>query len=40
MLRVPSVAPTIGLASNHVDSWGWIVMGPVVVVMVYLLLGL
>ena len=33
-------AGTITLASNHVDSWGWIVMAPVVVFMLYLLLGL
>ena len=32
-------AGTIGLASNHIDTWGWIVIAPVVVVMLYLLLG-
>jgi hypothetical protein len=32
-------AGTIGLANNHIDSWGWIVMLPVSVVMLYLLLG-
>ena len=30
---------TIMLASNHVDSWGWVVMAPVCVFMLYLLLG-
>jgi hypothetical protein len=30
---------TIALANNHIDSWGWIVMLPVSVVMLYLLLG-
>ena len=32
-------AGTITLASNHMDSWGWIVMAPVVVFMLYLLIG-
>jgi hypothetical protein len=32
-------AGTIALANNHIDSWGWIVMLPVSVVMLYLLLG-
>jgi hypothetical protein len=32
-------AGTITLAANHFDSWGWIVMLPVVVAMLYLLLG-
>ena len=32
-------AGTITLASNHMDSWGWIVMAPVVVFMLYLLVG-
>ena len=34
------VAGTITLALNHMDSWGWIVMAPVAVFMLYLLLGL
>jgi hypothetical protein len=33
-------AGTIALANNHINSWGWIIMAPVVVVMLYLLLGL
>jgi hypothetical protein len=33
-------AGTITLASNHTDSWGWIVMAPVVLFMLYMLLGL
>ena len=32
-------AGPIGPANNHIDSWGWIVMLPVSVVMLYLLLG-
>lgn len=32
-------AGTIGLAANHIDTWGWIVMAPVIVVVLYLLLG-
>ena len=32
-------AGTIALANNHFDTWGWIVMAPVVVVMLYLLVG-
>ena len=32
-------AGTIALASDHIDTSGWIVMAPVVVVMLYLLLG-
>jgi len=31
---------TITLAWNHMDSWGWIVMAPVALLMLYLLLGL
>ena len=30
---------TITLASSHIDSWGWIVMAPVVLFMLYLLIG-
>jgi len=33
-------AGTITLAWNHMDSWGWIVMAPVALLMLYLLLGL
>jgi len=33
-------AGTIALASNHMDAWGWIIMAPVVLFMLYLLLGL
>jgi hypothetical protein len=33
-------AGTITLAANHLDSWGWIVMLPLVVAMLYLLLGI
>jgi hypothetical protein len=33
-------AGAIVLALNHVDSWGWIVIAPVAVVMLYLLVGL
>ena len=32
-------AGTITLASGHMDSWGWIVMAPVGLLMLYLLLG-
>ena len=32
-------AGTIAMANNHIDSWGWIVMLPVSVIMLYLLLG-
>jgi hypothetical protein len=32
-------AGTITLASNHLDSWGRIVMAPVVLLMLFLLLG-
>jgi hypothetical protein len=31
---------TLILASNHIDSWGWIVMAPVVLLMLFLLVGL
>jgi len=30
---------TVLLASNHIDSWGWIVMGPICLLMLYLLVG-
>ena len=30
---------TLLLASNHVDTWGWIVMAPVSLFMLYLLIG-
>ena len=30
---------TLTLAWNHFDSWGWVVVAPVCVVMLYLLLG-
>ena len=33
-------AGTITLASTHMDSWGWVIMAPVVLFMLYLLLGL
>jgi hypothetical protein len=32
-------AGTITLASGHMDSWGWIVMAPVGLLLLYLLLG-
>jgi hypothetical protein len=32
-------AGTIALASNHIDSWGWVVMAPVVLLMLFLLFG-
>jgi len=34
------LAGTVSLAFNHIDSWGWVVMAPVAVFMVYLLVGL
>jgi Ca2+/Na+ antiporter len=33
-------AGTIVLASTHMDSWGWVIMVPVVLFMLYMLLGL
>jgi len=30
---------TLVLASDHIDSWGWIVMTPVCLFMLYLLIG-
>jgi hypothetical protein len=30
---------TVAIGSNHIDLWGRIVMAPVVVVMLYLILG-
>ena len=33
------VTGTIMLSSNHIDSWGWMVMVPVCLFMLYLLLG-
>ena len=28
------------LSANHLDTWGWVVIGPVCLFMLYLLLGL
>ncbi|MEP6482568.1 MAG: hypothetical protein ABJA94_11235 [Rhodoglobus sp.] len=35
-----SGAGTILLAVNHLDTWGWLVMAPVCLFMLYLLVGL
>ena len=39
VLRLGRVG-TILLAVNHLDTWGWLVMAPASLFMLYLLIGL